>query len=560
MRSWKLFLGDYESAFQQCLEELARERVLLRLWQKDHTLWSENPEEIVNRLDWLEAPCRMQGMVRTLEAFAKSVREAGFTKAVLLGMGGSSLAPLMFSQMFQKALNSLDVEVLDSTDPEIVRSFAEKGDPRTTLYIVSTKSGTTLETLVLFRYFFTLLHTMGEEEPGENFVAITDPGSPLIAEARLHRFREIFENNPNIGGRYSIFSFFGLLPAALLGIDLDRLLEEARKAMECSFPDQEIPDNPGAVLGAFLGGLYRRGCDKIVLLFTSPALETFGLWLEQLLAESTGKMGKAILPVVEREWKVYPRQDVGYVVFFTREEELPRTFLTSLEGEGRPYLAIPFETPHNLGQYAYFFELATALAGYFLRLNPFDQPDVESTKRFTREMLRNPQELLPEHLPQDGEIRFLPEKAALSLKDALDDFLGKLHRDGYLAIQAFTPYDPSIEKELWTLGGILKEEYGQVVTLGYGPRYLHSTGQLHKGDGGRGSFLQIVTESDEDLPIPDRPGDTQSSLGFGALKMAQALADRRALREKGRNVLTLIVPARKALETLVRIREILRKE
>lgn len=549
---WRIFLGNHEKAFRESLQLVTSQDVVVRLWNKDYTLWSEQPQEIVDRLDWLEAPCRMQGAVKTLEHLAATVREGGFTKAVLLGMGGSSLAPLVFSEIFPKGKDALPLYVLDTTDPETIATCT--GDPATTLYIVSTKSGTTLETTVLFRYFYTLLAESGVKDPGAHFVAITDPGSPLIEEAEKYRFLGILRNNPNIGGRYSIFSFFGLFPAALLGVDLTTLLREAQKGMEACFPDLPIESNKGVIFGTFLGSLALSGCDKVAFLFSSPQLVTFGLWLEQLIAESTGKNGKGILPIVKKRLVTLPREDVAYVVFFENEDETLRNFLGTLECNGSPYLAIQVATPYALGEQAYLFAFAVALAGYFLGINPFDQPDVELTKRFTRELMRHTRKsVLPENAQSDGCVTFLWEEHIISLGEAFASFMERCKLDGYLAIQAFTPYNTEIAQALETLGAAIEERYGTIVTIGYGPRYLHSTGQLHKGDGGKGSFLQIVTESDKDLPIPDEAGRSESSLSFGTLKTIQALADREALKERGRNVLTLILPGKRTEEILKQI-------
>lgn len=556
MKDWKIFLGKYEKVFSESLERVALQRVIFRIWNKDYTLWGEEPREITDRLDWLEAPCRMQGMVTTVNYLADRAREAGFTRAVLLGMGGSSLAPLLFAETFPKAEKSLPLFVLDTTDPTEIASCT--GDPRTTLFIVSTKSGTTLETAVLFRYFYTLLKEAGVAEPGAHFIAITDPGSPLVGEAEGFRFRDVLCNNPNLGGRYSIFSLFGFLPAALLGIDLAALLDEAQKGMEMCVPDLPLEDNAGAILGIFLGSLALAGCDKVVLNFPSPRYVTFGLWLEQLFAESTGKNGKGILPVVEKRLFAFPRQDTAHLVFFENDDKPLRAFLETLERNGTPYLAIPIQHPYALGKAAYLFEFAIALSGYLLGINPFDQPDVELTKRFTREMLRGGEKLLPENARKDGEVTFLWEENVSSLQEALFSFTGKC-KDGYLAIQAFTHYGAVLQEALESLAATLGEACKTVVTLGYGPRYLHSTGQLHKGDSGKGNFLQIITQSDEDLPVPDAPGDPRSSLTFGTLKMAQALADRKALKERGRNVLTLIVPEKKAPDTLKDIEVLFKK-
>ncbi len=558
MGDWKIHPGEYEKAFRESLETIASQGIILRIWQKDYTLWSEHPEEITDRLDWLEAPCRMRGMIATLMRLANDVRHAGFTKAILLGMGGSSLAPLMFSQAFPKTERSLPLYVLDTTDPKEIESYTD--DPENTLYIVSTKSGTTLETAVLFRYFYTLLAQAGVSEPGNHFIAITDPGSPLVREASAYHFRNTLCNNPNLGGRYSIFSLFGLFPAALLDINLSLLLDGAQKGMETCFPDCPFEKNKGALLGAFLGSLALSGCDKVAFLFPSPRLATFGMWLEQLIAESTGKSGKGILPIVEKRLILYPRKDVAYVVFFEEENETLKCFLRTLEDKGSPHMAIPVETPYALGEQAYLFEFAVALAGYFLGIHPFNQPDVESTKRFTENLLRARKASLLSNTKQDGVVTFLWEGEAPSLREALASFTERFTPDGYLAIQAFTSYSTELASALEALARAFEERCSAIVSLGYGPRYLHSTGQLHKGDGGKGSFLQIITENDRDLAIPDEAGKPQSSLSFGVLKMAQALADRQALREKGRNVLTIILPENQAGEILERIVTLLKRE
>jgi glucose-6-phosphate isomerase len=556
MSDWNLFLGDYAKRFEECLEQLAHDAVTERLWQKDHTLWKDKPHEITNRLDWLEAPCRMRGMTETLKKLARDVKKEGFTKAVLLGMGGSSLAPLLFSRVSWQDEKLLDLEILDSTDPSEIRSCTARNNPKDTLYIVSTKSGTTLETLTLFRYFFALLKEQGEENPGRHFVAITDPQTPLVEMARTHSFFRILCNNPNIGGRYSMFSSFGLFPAVLCGFPVTPLIEGALKGMEECFPDRRIKDNKGALLGAFLGSLALSGCDKVVFLCTSRELEAFGAWLEQLLAESTGKENQGILPVVEREWTVFPHQDVGYAILTKTQNENVFAFLQNLQRAGRPYVVLPLESPYALGEWSFLCEFATAIAGYFLRINPFDQPDVESTKRFTRQMIAAPQKVLTGHWRKEGEVTFL-FGGGLSLKGALAEFLSHLREDGYLAIQVFSSYVPELEEVLVSLSSTFKRKYRTVVTTGYGPRYLHSTGQLHKGDKGRGSFLQIVTQNDGDILIPGEAQEPGASLTFGLLKMVQALADRQALREKGRNVLTLIVPEKKARQLILELQNAL---
>ncbi|HFE53415.1 MAG TPA: glucose-6-phosphate isomerase, partial [Bacteroidetes bacterium] len=291
-------LGNYRQDVETALAELDEQRVVERIWQHDHTLWKPDPKEIANRLGWLEIADEMQARLGELQAFADEVREAGYSNVLLLGMGGSSLAPEVFRKVFGVRPGYLDLAVLDSTDPGAVKGWTDRLDPKRTLFLVSTKSGTTVETLSFFKFFYTwTVQALGRQGAGEHFVAITDPGSPLVATAEKHGFRRIFLNNPNIGGRYSALSYFGLVPAALVGADLEALLERARQAMTDCGPSVPAPQNPAAQLGVVLGQLTLCGRDKLTFV-APPEIAPFGDWLEQLVAESTGKEGKGILPVV----------------------------------------------------------------------------------------------------------------------------------------------------------------------------------------------------------------------------------------------------------------------
>ncbi len=522
-------LGDYQAGVDSALQDIKNKRIISRLWAHDHTLWKPEPDEIENRLGWLDIVPRMRDDLSIIEDLTQEVISEGYTHALLLGMGGSSLAPEVFRKIFGVRAGYLDLKVLDSTDPDMVRAQAERLDPGKTLFIVSTKSGGTVETLSLYKYFFGLTSkSLGSSRAGDHFVAITDPGSRLAEEADRRGFRARFLNDSRIGGRFSALSYFGLVPAALIGVDTARLLERAEEVRNRCTPSAGHPrENPGASLGAILGKLAASGRDKLTFL-TSSKIACFGDWLEQLIAESTGKEGKGLLPVVDEprgEFSVYGN-DRLFIRLEMGEESVP---VPNAGGSAHPEVRIRFRDRYDIGGQIFLWEIAVAVAGERLGINPFDQPDVETAKQQARMMVALYEK--SGRLPIDA-----PSKTRA---ETLDDFLGKVKPGDYIALLAYLKPSPETDTALQALRVKLRDRSRLAVTFGYGPRYLHSTGQLHKGDRGRGHFIVMTADNGEDVPIPKETGSDDSRLSFGILKMAQALGDEKALRGKGRHIIRL---------------------
>jgi glucose-6-phosphate isomerase len=463
--------------------------------------------------------------VARLEAFASSIREAGYTDVLVLGMGGSSLAPDVFAHAFGGQGAGLDLAVLDSTDPGAVLAQAERVDLARTLFIVATKSGSTVETLSFFKYFYNrVAEAVGAEKAGEHFVAITDPGSKLEALAEDHGFRDVFLNDPNIGGRYSVLSYFGLVPAVLVGVDVARLLDRALALCR----------RPGAAarLGAILGAMAGEGVDKLTFV-TSPGLANFADWIEQLVAESTGKEGKGIVPVVGEPLGppgVYGDDRLFVYLRLAGDEganaDLDAATQVLAEG-GQPVLRLALHDLYDMGAQFFLWEMATAIAGHLLGINPFDQPNVEAAKvRARRAVAAYAAEGA---LPGDG--------AASPGGGRLKVFLAGAQAGDYVALQAYLQPSKESDAALRVLRVLLRDQLKLATTVGYGPRFLHSTGQLHKGDAGNGLFVQLTADSLEDVAIPDEAGSDSSSISFGLLKMAQALGDKQALQAAGRRTI-----------------------
>ncbi len=556
-----LNLGTHASAYAAAVQAAEASHVTERIWQRDHAVWAPEPTEISNRLGWLDIAERMQPEAAALTLYARQLQREGFTHALLLGMGGSSLAPEVFSKLLASQ-SGMQLGVVDSTDPEYIRQFAEQYDPAHTLYIVSTKSGGTVETLSLFKYFYNEVQqslrgraaaqplsdeaiSKPETQAGHHFIAITDPGS-LATLADQHQFRSIFLADPNIGGRYSALSYFGLVPAALLGIDLGQLLAAATAtAAACQEPGD---DNPGLQLGIALGVLAQAGRDKAT--FIAPAnLQSFGDWAEQLIAESTGKHGQGILPVVAE-----PLGDLGDYgedrVFIALGEQDPANthLLQIARAAGHPVIEVSWDGDYALGAQYFLWEFATAVAGHVLGIQPFDQPDVESAKVQGRAFV--------EAYTRTGALP-AGETRPLST-DTLRSTLGQASAGDYVALQAYATPSAELTAALQELRSYILHTQHVASTLGYGPRFLHSTGQLHKGDAGRGIFLQFVTQPPaDDLPIPDAVGGAASTLSFGVLKAAQALGDAAALRTAGRRVTSFAVTGDLAAELRAVLRELL---
>ncbi|MFH2121082.1 MAG: glucose-6-phosphate isomerase [Pseudomonadota bacterium] len=523
---------------------LAAGRVAERIRRRDHTLWKPEPKEIANRLGWLDSPRAMQGRLAEIASVVAGVRADGYNFALLLGMGGSSLAPEVFRKVFGAADGFLDLAVLDSTDPGAVLACAERLDLKRTLFVVSTKSGGTVETFSFMRYFYNLaVETLGEKEAGRHFLAITDPGSALADLARERHFRHAFLNDPEIGGRYSVLSCFGLVPAALLGMDVGLLLERAAAAAECEL-DSNKPDTNGALLGALLGEFAAEGRDKLTFLF-SPRLAAFGDWVEQLLAESLGKEGEGILPVVGEEFGPPPVYGPDRIFCSVRlvGDDVGEEKLKALAEAGHPVIDLKLADPYDLGGQCFFWEMATAVAGWRLAVNPFDQPDVEAAKVLARKMIAEYREngAMPEEIPvlTGSGFSVYGDLDIRKPEEILAAFLGQATPGAYAALHAYLMPSPRMDEALQRLRMRIRDRFHLVTTAGYGPRFLHSTGQLHKGDAGCGLFIQFTADDPQDAPIPDAMGRPESALTFGVLKQAQVFGDRQALINAGRRAIRI---------------------
>ncbi len=494
-----LELGPLGSPVDTRLKSLAGENIVGRVWELDHTVWKPEPTEISNRLGWLSVAEALQDDAPALAAFAKGVADEGYTTTVLLGMGGSSLAPEVLHETFGTAPGYLDLIVLDTTDPAQIAAAESRIDLDKTLFIAASKSGTTLETRCQLEYFWAKI------PDGSHFIAITDPGTELAQLGHDRSFRRVFLATPELGGRYSALSHFGMVPAALIGADIEDLLgraEEMQHACDACVP---VAENPGAWLGAVIGEAASRGRDKVTLVMP-PELATFGYWAEQLLAESTGKEGRGIVPV-EGEALGDP-SDYGDDRLFIAIGDHPK--LDALASAGHPVVRIPFHDRLQIGSEFFRWEFATAIAGHILGINAFDQPNVQEAKDATNEILAG--------------------KQVDPKTDSAADVLATVRRGDYIAITAYLPRDQANIAAIDAARLALRDRYRCATTVGVGPRFLHSTGQLHKGGPNTGVFLQVVQPHGPGLPIPGKP------YSFGQLQEAQALGDLASLRAHGRRV------------------------
>jgi transaldolase/glucose-6-phosphate isomerase len=524
-------LGEHTERVEAALAKLEENHVISRIWDHDHTIWKPEPTEIANRLGWLHIAEHMLDNLDCVEALADDVRAEEYTHVLLLGMGGSSLAPEVLRETFGVRKGYLDLDVLDSTDPGAVLSYAERLAPERTLFIVATKSGGTVETLSSFKFFYNwMAGAVGEQEAGRHFVAITDPGTRLTEIAEDYGFRTTFVNDPNIGGRYSALSYFGLVPAALVGVNLETLLNRALGetyncvAVDCSMEGY----NRAALLGVAMSELAQAGRDKLTLI-TSLAIGSLGDWVEQLVAESTGKEGKGIVPVVGEPLGspgVYG-PDRLFVHLRLNAETSQDGAVQALENAGHPVVRVHLRDLYDVGQQFFLWEMATAVAGHGLGINPFDQPNVEAAKQLAKEMVTA--------YTKTG--RLPAGSSAPVTAEALRQFLIQAQPDSYIALQAYIPPSPEADAALLALRTRLRDRYRLATTVGYGPRFLHSTGQLHKGDAGKGMFVQFTSDDPRDVAIPAEAGEPESSISYGVLKAAQALGDAQALREAGRKVI-----------------------
>jgi glucose-6-phosphate isomerase len=494
------------------LPQLDRDRIVERIWRRDHTVWKDDPTEITDRLGWLTVSDLMHERIGELEAFAQQAAADGFETAVLLGMGGSSLAAEVFERTFGSADGTLELIVLDTTHPATIERIAGELELDRTLFIVASKSGGTTETLNHFGLFWDRIPN------GRQFVAITDPGTSLETLARERRFRKVFLNPEDIGGRYSALSYFGLVPAALIGAPLHEALDRAKEMQTASEGTVPAARSPGATLGAMMGESAGAGRDKLTLALPEE-IASLGGWVEQLIAESTGKENVGIVPVVGEPLgrpDVYGRDRV-FVAIGEHDE------LDELEQVGHPVARLPYDGREQIGGEFFRWEMATAIAGHLLGINPFDQPNVQEAKDATKAIL-----------------------ASGSVEDpGLDDLgvlLKQVNEDDYVAILAYLDRTSETEDAIERARLAIRDRYRVATTTGFGPRYLHSTGQLHKGGPNDGVFIQVVDAGrPADVPIPGQ------SYTFGTLIDAQALGDLRSLRERGRRV------ARVTLEQLMEV-------
>ncbi len=516
-------LGALDGAVSTRLEQLDRTAVVRRIAEKDAGLWKSNGStqtEIRERLGWLQVADRMEERVPELEALRKELVGEGFTDLVLMGMGGSSLAPEVFRQTFGAPRAALDVHVLDTTDPAAISALEKAIDLRKTVFIVASKSGTTLETLSHYRHFW---QQAGQK--GGQFIAITDPGTALADEASRRGFRRTFLNPPDIGGRYSALSYFGLVPAALGGVDVSGVLDRAATMVQACSPSVPAGENPGAWLGAVFAEAAKVGRDKITIV-APPAIQSFGVWAEQLIAESTGKEEKGLVPVADEALgtpQVYGNDRLFVRLALPGDDE--PSALAALGQAGHPVVTLKLSDPLAIGAEFFRWEYAIAVAGAILGLNVFDQPNVQEAKDLTRKVLSegNP--------PTVGEgIRWAGQSGA-TLEAAIQSLLGQARAGDYVALLAFIAPSPEHDRALNSIRLAIRDSHRVATTVGYGPRYLHSTGQLHKGGPNTGVFLQLVGDDPHDVPIPGE------KFSFGVLKQAQALGDFQALRNHGRRVL-----------------------
>ena len=527
-----LSLGEHREIVDARLKAWHTAHLCRRLWEKDPTIWfAEQVPEITDRLGWLCLHETMQERLDEFRGFAQEVQRDGMRHVVLLGMGGSSLAPEVFASTFESAAGYPQLFVLDSTHPAAVRDVERRIDPGRTLFVVASKSGTTVETLSQFRTFWDRTKQKGGH-PGRHFIAITDPGTPLEELARERGFRRIFLAPPDVGGRYSALSDFGLVPAAIIGIDVHRLLDRAWTMAEAGAFCVSEAANPGFTLGAALGELARAGRDKVTFL-TSPDLAAFPAWLEQLIAESTGKDDNGIVPVAEESPDA---PDVyGSDRFFVSisldgdasDDLAPR--LKALEAAGHPVARIRLADKADLAQEMFRWEIAVAVAGSILGIHPFNQPDVQLAKDLARQAMTS--EAQRRAAPGDGAEDAVAAGEPQALAPRLAAWLAGARPGDYVALQAYLAPTAQTTATLQRIRLTLRNRLKLATTLGYGPRFLHSTGQLHKGGPNTGLFLQLVDEPDEDIPVPE------TDYTFGALIRAQALGDYRALIQRGRRVL-----------------------
>ena len=519
-----------------------------RSWQRDASLWTGTDE--ANWLGWLNVTEEELGQEQKLRSVAEEIKKEGFRDVLVLGMGGSSLCPEVLAFTFGRISGYSKLYVLDSTDPAQVKAFEQKVDLAKTLFVVSSKSGSTLEPNIFKQYFFERVkHTVGADKAGSRFIAITDPGSKLQQVAEADHFRHIFHGVPSIGGRYSALSNFGLVPASLMGVDPVNFLDRTEEMVEACASCVPVEENPGVVLGIILGTAAKEGRDKITII-ASPRISDLGAWLEQLLAESTGKQGKGIIPVDREELgspEIYGKDRIfAYVRLESAPDAAQDAKVAALEEAGQAVIRISVEDIYDLGQEFFRWEIATAVAGSIIGINPFNQPDVEASKIVTRKLTEEYEKTgsLPVEKPvlEDSGIKLFTDPkntdalakgtgSERSLVAYLRAHLNRLSDHDYFALLAFVPMNDENEALLQKIRHAVRDKRRVATCLGFGPRFLHSTGQAYKGGPNTGVFLQVTCDDAVDLPVPEQ------KYTFGVVKAAQARGDFQVLVERGRRAL-----------------------
>lgn len=526
-----IHLGIYQKAVDKRLKEWKSSDFLRRLWNKDPTLWFSHPvPEISNRLGWLDLPELSPTMLAEYTSFAEEIKTEGTLYVVLLGMGGSSLAPEMYQQIFGNAPGFPELIVLDSVHPSSVLHVENIIDLKKTLFIIASKSGTTTETLSLFRYFWQQIGEI-DEDRGHHFIAITDPKTPLVELAKQRGFRRIFTAPPDIGGRYSALSTFGLVPAALIGLDIHEFLDRAGIMSENCAVCVSSEKASGLILGATLGELYLQGRDKITF-FTSPTIQCLPVWIEQLIAESTGKNGKGIIPIVNEPESASTDYDTDRVFVYLRIEKDRSQYeelISTLEEIGHPVIRITLLDHLNISQEIFYWEIGIATAGAVLGIHPFNQPNVQMAKDLARDMM----EKVHKDAIIDTEVKTVSMDERQIVQEALKQWIAQVRGNDYIGIQAYIAPTPGITEILQAIRSEFVTRLRVATTLGYGPRFLHSTGQLHKGGPNSGLFLQFIDEPPQDISVPE------TSFTFGKLIQAQALGDYQALTQLGRRIIRI---------------------
>jgi glucose-6-phosphate isomerase len=532
----KVAAGPYAQAFQRRIDALAREDAAARIWRRDASFWggdAERQRSVADRLGWLDVARRMRAEAGDVRAFAEQIRAERFRDAVVLGMGGSSLAPEVLRQSFGRRESWPALHVLDTTDPATIRSVEQRLDPAHTLFVVSSKSGTTIEALSLFAYFHSVVERAKASGAGENFVAITDADTPLQDLARKHGFRRVFTNPGDIGGRYSALSYFGLVPAAVMGVDAEILLDRGTAAADATADAR----SDALQLGAMLGELALAGRDKATFV-VAPKIASFGLWIEQLIAESTGKLGRGVLPVAGEP--LGAPQNYGDDRLFVQlrlagdDVAGQDAAISALTEAGYPAIIIDLDNAHDLGREFFRWEFAVAIVGHVLDINPFDEPNVQESKDNTKRVLEEFQRSGALDAPgADGRgepvaLTSPNEIASVPLEEALRSLMASIREHDYVAITAYIDPTEEADAAFNDMRAVIRDARRAATTLGYGPRFLHSTGQLHKGGPQTGVFLQVTASDERDIVIPAKP------FTFGELKRAQSIGDFESLLAHGR--------------------------